>query len=170
MRSPKNFGGESTISAGMASPPAHLAVFQGGGRCLGAVENALMNEVSRQQMKEKGTFPPWGLSFSPQTRFTFTPPLRGSQRGKDNVRSRVGGGSFYFRIVPHRIGLRTNRSASSTPPQGGSESLLSSRLTMLFRKKFSAAQVGGVISSEIRFFNAPRAIRRARGASRRARR
>ena len=50
----------------------------------------------------------------------ITPPLRGSRQDEDEVRSRAGGGSFLFRIVPPRISLRTNRSASATPPQGGS--------------------------------------------------
>ena len=45
----------------------------------------------------------------------FTPPLRGSQRDKGEARRRVGGGSFLFcGMSPHRIGLRTNRSASSS--------------------------------------------------------
>ena len=59
---------------------------------------------------------------------TFTPPLRGSQRGKGEVRRRVGGGSFFCGMSPHRFSLRANRSASSSgfplgkpDPQGGSE-------------------------------------------------
>ena len=58
----------------------------------------------------------------------FTPPLRGSQRGKGEARRRVGGGTCHRKSSPHRIGLRTNRSASSSgfplgkpDPQGGSE-------------------------------------------------
>ena len=30
----------------------------------------------------------------------MTPPLRGSRQGEDGVRSRAGGGSFYFRSIP----------------------------------------------------------------------
>ena len=51
----------------------------------------------------------------------FTPPLRvwlpegkARQRDKGEARRRVGGGTCHRKSSPHRIGLRTNRSASSS--------------------------------------------------------
>ena len=67
------------------------------------------------------------LKAPPRNAPNFTPPLRGSRRGKGVIAS--DGGSFFCGMSPHRFSFRTVGSLPrlpSTPPQGGSVSFLSS--------------------------------------------
>ena len=81
---------------------------------------------------------PCGAILFERTFLKFTPPLRGSRRGKGEARKRVGGGSFCLSSVyslktippPNRPSPKGSASSSGFPlgkpdPQGGSESSLS---------------------------------------------
>ena len=73
----------------------------------------------------------------------ITPPLRGSRRAKGEARWRFGGGTCHRKSSPPRISLRTNRSASATPPQGGSKIQKRARNSKLLPRGFSTTPTRG---------------------------